>query len=99
MPAIKATVRDGRIEPDTPLGLPEGARVVVLPEPIANDDDGDERDTPEAIAKWLAWYDTLEPLIITDEERREWDARRAAQKAWEREHFDERAEKLRRMWE
>ena len=98
MSAIKATVRNGRIEPDSPLGLPEGAKVLVIPEPDANVDD-DDADTPEAIANWLAWYETLEPLILTDEERRAWDERRAAQKKWELEHFEERAEKLRRMWE
>ena len=38
--------------------------------------------TPEEIADWLAWYDTLEPLVFTDEERRAWDAQRAAQKVW-----------------
>jgi hypothetical protein len=100
MSAIKATVRNGRIEPDSPLDLPEGAKLLVFPEPDANaNGDDDEADTPETIAKWLAWYDTLEPLILTDEERRAWDERRAAQKEWEQEHFEERAEKLRRMWE
>ena len=99
MSAIKATVRNGRIEPDSPLDLPEGAKLLVIPEPDANADGDDEPDTPEAIANWLAWYETLEPLIFTDEERRAWDECRAAQKQWELEHFNERAEKLRRMWE
>jgi hypothetical protein len=99
MSAIKATVRNGRIEPDSPLALPEGAKVLVFPESDVNGDVDDEADTPEAIARWLAWYETLEPLILTDEERRAWDERRAAQKAWELEHFEERANKLRRMWE
>ena len=106
MSVIKATLRNGRIEPDSPLDLPEGAKLLVVPASEIDaagtniDDDGDDaEDTPEAIAQWLAWYDTLEPLIFTDDERRAWDEARAAQKAWELEHFEERAEKLRRMWE
>jgi hypothetical protein len=98
MSAIKATVRNGRIVPDSPLHLPEGARLLVLTEPDPNADD-DEADTPEAIASWLAWYATLEPLIFTDEERQAWDEGRLEQKKWELEHFEKRAEKLRRMWE
>jgi hypothetical protein len=100
MNAIRATVRNGRIETDAPIDLPEGSRLLVVPEAdVRAGEDDIQADTPAAVAKWLAWYDTLEPLIFTEEERRAWDEDRAAQKAWERERFDERAEKLRRMWE
>ena len=100
MNAIRATVRNGRIETDAPIDLPEGSRLLVVPEPdVRVDEDDLQADTPEAVAKWLAWYDTLEPLSFTDDERRAWDEDRTAQRAWELEHFEERAEKLRRMWE
>ena len=56
-------------------------------------------DTPETIAAWLKWYDSLEPLIFTDEERAAWEAARREQKEFEKATFAERAEKLRRMWE
>jgi hypothetical protein len=79
MNAIRATVRNGRIEPDAPLDLPEGSRVLVVPEldVRAGDDDDLQADTPEAIARWLAWYDTLKLLVFTDEERRAWEEDRA----------------------
>lgn len=100
MSAIRATIRNGRIEPDAPFDFPEGSKLLVVPAAdVQADEDDMQADTPEAIAKWLAWYDTLEPLIFTEEERRAWDEDRAARKAWELEHFDERLEKLRRMWE
>ena len=30
-------------------------------------------NTPEAIADWLKWYDSLEPLVMTPEEQAEWE--------------------------
>ena len=67
MNAIRAIVRNGRIETDAPLDLPEGSRLLVVPATdVQADEDDIQADTPEAIAKWLAWYDTLEPLVFTD---------------------------------
>ena len=59
----------------------------------------DWSDTPEAIASWLQWYDSLEPLEMTPEEEAEWQAARQAQKDFEKARLFEHAEKLRRMWE
>ena len=56
-------------------------------------------DTPEGVAAWLREYDALEPLIFTEVEREALEQARAEQKAWELAHFEERAEKLRKMWE
>jgi len=59
----------------------------------------DWSDTPEAIAEWLKWYDSLEALIFTKEERAAWETARSDQKEFEKATFVQRAEKLRRMWD
>jgi hypothetical protein len=46
---------------------------------------------PEAIAGWLAWFDSIEPIEMTAEEKAEWRAAREAQKACEIAKFEERA--------
>lgn len=68
MTVIKATVRNGRIETETPVDLPDGTELRI-PLPGANDTDEDDWDTtPEGIAAWLDWYDSLQPLKMTEEE-------------------------------
>ncbi len=102
MSAFKGTVHNGQVVLDNPADLPEGSRVLV--EPITEEEplgirEEDWPDTPEAIAAWLRWYDSLEPIERTPEEEAEWQAARSAQKEREKAAFGERAEKLRRMWE
>jgi hypothetical protein len=101
MNAIKATVKGGRLELEVPPEWPDGTEVIV--QPLVREDrlgvrEEDWPDTPEAIAEWLAWYDALEPLIFTEEERAAWETARREQKEFEKATFAERAEKLRRMW-
>ena len=72
MAVIRATWKNGRIVPDVPVDWPEGCRLTVEPEvvestPIGVRDD-DWSDSPEAVADWLAWYDSLEPLDFAPEE-------------------------------
>jgi hypothetical protein len=54
---------------------PEGRRLLVEPDLSQNDPGGVREEewsnSPEAIAKWLEWYDSLEPLIFTPEEERD----------------------------
>jgi hypothetical protein len=102
MNAIKGIVRNGHIVLDHPADLPEGCRVLVEPiteEEILGIREEDWQDTPEAIAAWLRWYDSLEPLQRTPQEEAEWQAARQAQAEREKAAFSERAEKLRRIWE
>jgi hypothetical protein len=64
MTTIKATIRNGRIEVDEPIDLPDGTELTiplpVLPAPLGKRDE-DWSDTPEAIEAWIRWYDALEP--------------------------------------
>jgi hypothetical protein len=57
MESIKATVRDGRIETDAPVDLPDGTQVLVVE---AAEGEGGWDNSPEGIAQWLQWYDSLE---------------------------------------
>jgi len=74
MNAIRAVYRNGRIEPEEPIDFPEGTKLVIS---LANgalnknsDDDIEESwdNSSEGIAAWLKWYESLEPLIFTEEE-------------------------------
>lgn len=74
MKAITATWKNGQIMPDQPADWPEGCRLKI--EPLDQPDQIGMREevwstTPEAIADWLKWYDTLEPLEFTAEEEAE----------------------------
>lgn len=70
MPRITGTVREGRVELDEPVNLPDGTRVVVTeaaPEPEYLVEE-DWPDTPENRAELLRRLDAIEPLGWTDEE-------------------------------
>lgn len=72
MNAIRATWKSGKIVPDGPVDWPEGCRLVIEPDPEDSVSVGVREEgwsnSPEAIADWLAWYDSLEPLVFTPEE-------------------------------
>ena len=102
MNAIKGTVKDGRLEIVVPTNWPDGTEVIVQPvspERSFGVDEEDWSDSPEAISEWLQWYDSLEPLIFREEERAAWGIARREQKDLEKATFNERGQKLQRMWE
>lgn len=102
MSMIKATVKGRRLELDAPADWPDGTEVIVQPVGSAvrfGIREEDWPDTPEAIADWLKWYDSLEPLLFTDEEQAAWNAARLEQRDFEKANSPQRVEKLRRMWE
>lgn len=76
MTKIKATVREGRIEVDEPINLPDGTELLIpIPEsvgPIGFRVD-DHPETPDGIDAWIHWYDALEPFELTDAERAAWN--------------------------
>lgn len=71
MKTILGTVRNGQIVADQPVAWPEGCRVAI--EQVAKEEtlgirEEDWPTTPEALAEWLVWFDSLEPIELTDEE-------------------------------
>jgi len=100
MSMIHATVRKGRVETDQPVPFAEGTRLTISPEAEAVPAcEANWKDTPEAIEAWLKWLDSLEPLEFTEEEKVALEKDRAERKAWEKEHFNERAERLEKLWQ
>ena len=93
MNSIKAIVRNGRIETDLPLGLPDGTELWI---PIPGDDDF---MSPDELASVLAAMDRLQPLEMTPEELDELEADRRARREWEKARFHEDGDELERMWE
>lgn len=71
----KVTVRDGRLVTDEPIDLPEGTEGLVTFRTKSADDTVDPEDnSPEGIARWLKWLESLQPLKITPEEEAEAEA-------------------------
>lgn len=74
MTMIKAVVRNGRLETEEPIDLPDGTELLI---PLSNatiDDEDGWDNTPEGIADWLKWYDSLQPLKITAAEEADTEA-------------------------
>jgi hypothetical protein len=102
MIVIKGTIRNGQVEVEGPINLPDGSEVTITGCPngtIVGPPDDSDAMTPEEIAATLEAMDKIEPFELTDEERAAWEAERQARKEWEKAHFAEHAEKQQRMWE
>jgi hypothetical protein len=110
MNSIKGVYKNGQIIPNEPADWPDGTEVriepITAPAGAPRPDQGDigmteeeQGDDPESIARWLAEFDAIPPLQMTPEEAAEWRAARKAQRELEIATFNERAEKLRGMWE
>ena len=97
MSTIKAIWKNGQVQLEGQANWPEGSPLVVAHQAASDDDN--QADDPESIARWIAEVDAIPPLEMTAEEEAEWQAAREAQRELERSTFNERAEKLRRMFE
>ena len=72
---MKGIVRNGRVETDKPLNLPDGTELLIsVSKGCSSDVEEDWDNNPEAIADWLKWCDSLQPLKITPEEQADTDA-------------------------
>jgi hypothetical protein len=102
MRAIHAIWKDGRIVPSQTVDWPDGTPLTV--EPIVQSQSAEPEgdlmgDDPASIARWLAWYDSLEPLTFTAQEEAAWQAARREARDWDKSRFDQRAEQLKGMFE
>lgn len=91
---IQAVVRDGKLELEGPLDLPDGT-VLTIPLPESMDD---IEDSPEEIERWIRWYDSFEPIQFTDEERAAWDAARKEYREWELSQWESRSKMLENLF-
>jgi hypothetical protein len=96
MNAVKATWTNGRIVPGEPVDWPDGSELVVEPVETNGEkvgvDEAEWRDDAPAIADWDAWLRTIEPRVLTDDER-------AAFAAYEEEVRRHNLEAVRRQME
>ena len=98
MHAIKATWTNGQIVPAEPVDWPEGSELLV--EPVTSSekiglDESDWRDDAESIAEWVAWVDTIEPLVLSNEERAEIERFREEQRRFNIEAVRKQMEQCR----
>ena len=98
---VTGTWKNGRIILDSPTDWPDGCRVII--EPVSDVDalgipEEDWAETPEAIAAWLRWYDSLEPLLMTPEEETKWQDALNAQKQHDVATSDERSQRVERLF-
>src|SRR5712691_2746294 len=67
---MKGVIRNGRVEVEEPINLPDGSEVIV--QVLNGDVDGDFEEgwdnSPQDIAAWLQWCDALQPLKITPQQ-------------------------------
>jgi hypothetical protein len=84
--AVKATWTNGQILPGEPVNWPEGSELVVEPVDTHGDktglDESEWTDDSAAMNDWDSWLTTIEPLVLTPNER----AAFAAFEAKMREH-------------
>jgi len=97
MQAIKGVVQNGQVVLAEPLNWPDGMEVII--EPAMEHDwtgmtEEGQGDDPESIARWIAEFDAIPPLQMTQEEEAAWHAARLAQKDYELSKFLETADKL-----
>lgn len=82
MATFAGTYRDGLVQLDSPLDLPDGFRVkVVIPEPYGLDE-ATWVDSPENRAALLRSMEEYEPIQLTPEEEREIEEARRAVKEY-----------------
>ena len=91
MGAIRGTIQDGKVVFDNPPDWPEGKEVLVLDPDDASkrpDDklvmltEEEQGDDPESIARWLEWFDSLEPLRMSPDDEAAMNEWRAKMKAF-----------------
>jgi hypothetical protein len=74
---ILAIWKDGRIVPTRPVDWPEGTNLNVKPiEPTFGVEEDLQGDDPDSIARWIATFDALPPLQLSEAEEGRWRAAR-----------------------
>ena len=95
MIAVHAKWKDGRVVVDEAVDWPEGCELEVRPV-TANgsvEEDSQANDL-EAITRGIAEFQAIPPLQMTADEEAEWQAARQAQRQFELQTFDQRADQI-----
>jgi hypothetical protein len=97
--ALTGTWKDGQIQLDQPVDWPEGRRVVITPQETQEGEwlgitEEEWPRTPEALADWLKWLDSIEPIEMTPEEEADALAWRQKLREYELANFGKRVEGL-----
>ena len=103
MSAIRGTYKNGQVILDgpPPADWPDGAEVrLELVDPVSEDEDPDGLlgTDPASIARWLAWYESLKPFRMSDEEDAEFRRVLQEQKEWELANWEARSKKVRGLF-
>ncbi|MFO0811260.1 MAG: hypothetical protein U0746_21740 [Gemmataceae bacterium] len=76
MSTVRGIYRNGTVTLTATPDWPEECEVIIEPAQVPSigmrEEDWD--DSPEGVAEWLRWYDSLEPLEMTPEEEAAWTA-------------------------
>ena len=97
MTSLTGIWQSGQIVLDGVADWPDSCRVLI--EPLAMEGspglaEEQWRDTPEAVAEWIQWYESLEPLEITVDERDSAAAWQRQIQAYEQAREDQRLKGL-----
>ena len=92
---LAGTWKNGQVILDSPADWPEGCRVIVepIPDPVETlgITEAEWPKTPGAIAEWLEWFDSIEPIEITPREEAEWHEWRQKVKEYTIANMNKRA--------
>jgi hypothetical protein len=94
MNVIHGTYLDGKIVPDSIPQWGNGTRVVMELENQA-----DQGNDPDSIARWIAWYDALEPLILTADDEERMALARKEQREFELANWESRSRMLENLFQ
>lgn len=94
---INGIVRNGKIEIEAPSHFVEGSEVRIWIERIQGDDDGPM--SPDEIERTLEAMSYVQPFILSDTERLDWQRSIDEQKALDIASAENRIRKLMSHWE
>jgi hypothetical protein len=86
---------------ESPVEWPDGTELVVSPITLGGAACHLANEAPESsedISDWLKWYESLEPLILSDEERAAWEKTRKEQRELEKAAFASHGDRLQGLW-
>ena len=95
MIGVHAKWKQGQVVVEETVDWPEGCELEVRPVAVDRSaDDASQSNDPVEIARWIAEFQAVPPLEMTEEEETEWQAARQAQREFELKAFDQRADQM-----